>query len=753
MWPSRNPNMEIPRRERSAVLALKRTLVHLLLLSAFLALLAPAYAQGQGAGVIPPDVRAIMNKMSSGQQPTPEEQKRLQEWATSQASGRSRATVVGPGGAPGGSAGKAASRAQGSLAQFCPPSAGVQLPGAPPSQSEYVALLKTLVTKYGAKLPLATRASLDAGLAKPGGSNGASYGAMLNAAGAMDESVYAAAVAAARNPADALAANNLGVSLSEAGDHRSSALVLLYVSHLRPNSPLAAVNLGWTYFNAGATAPAQREFQHALGLASDMAGPEAGMGLIAACRGDTPTAMRLLKSSLGKGYSVVAAAAMVRAQAAQPPAQQGQGQSGTEERPSPPPDLSGESQEMIPDLPLYPQAERNINQTEGLNQLRDWSKSRLGELQSRLLELSGRVAALNRRATQEGNALYLPVVFDRELFEFRQVMNLTFAARFRNMDATIQDITQVQNTNAQVTAAILIPEQQHFLQLNERLIEHMQEMTACGNNDICRYKVEKKIDAVKAEMEDAAYQICLHSKQSMDVTYVQTYKHWKTQWDDLRPAAADLYAFTDSIIQRVWVPSLNELLQAQREAAVMSMYHASAGEAAALAEMAKGYKDLKCVPPAPPANAESAEQPKLPHEGPPECPLKPPVSIGCGVVSITLGCDSAAIEGGEGLRFKASRNFRTHETTLWGGVGASAEAKADFLGPLSPKAELKAEAGVGVTFGQGGAVSDVFVSSTLSASASAGGRSIDMSASGTAALEGGATLSASLAGMDASVHN
>jgi tetratricopeptide (TPR) repeat protein len=735
------------------VLAVKRTLVDLLLLGVFLALLAPVYAQGQGAGVIPPDVRAIMNKLSSGQQPTPEEQKRLQEWATSQAGGQSHSAGAKLGSSAGGGAGEVAQRAKASLAQFCPSSAGVQLPVAPPSGAEYVALVKTLVSKYGAKLPLATRASLDAGLAKPGGGNGASVGAMLNAGGAMDESVYAAAVAAMRNPADALAANNLGVTLSEAGDHRSSSLVLLYLSRLRPNSPLAAVNLGWTYFNAGAVAPAQRAFQHALGLAPDMAGPEAGMGLIAACRGDTPTAMRLLKSSLGKGYSAVAAAALVRAQANQPPAQQGQGQSGTQETPSPPPDLSGESQEMIPDLPLYPQAERNLGQTEGLKRVRDWSKSRLGELESRLQELSARVAALNRRATQEGNALYLPVVFDRELFEFRQVMDLTFVARFRNMDATAQAVTQVQNTNAQVTAAAILPEQQHFFQLNERLIELMQEMAACGDNDLCRAQVEKKMNAVKAEMEDTAYQICLHSKQSMDVTYVQAYKLWKTQWDDFRPAAADLYVFTDPILQRVWVPSLNELLQTQREAAVMTVYHASAGEAAALAEMAQAYKDFKCVPPAPPATAENAEQPKLPQESPPECPLKPPVSLGCGLVSITLGCDSAAIEGGEGLRFKASRDFRKHETTLWAGVGASAAAKADFLGPLSPKAELKTETGVGVTFGQGGAVSGVFVSSTLSASASAGGRSIGMSASGTAALEGGATLSASLAGMDASVHN
>jgi hypothetical protein len=124
------------------------------------------------------------------------------------------------------------------------------------------------------------------------------------------------------------------------------------------------------------------------------------------------------------------------------------------------------------------------------------------------------------------------------------------------------------------------------------------------------------------------------------------------------------------------------------------------------------------------------------------------------LISFTLGCDHASIEGGEGFRFKASRDFKKHETTLWVGAGASAEAKADFLGPMSPKAELTAEAGVGVKFGRDGVVSDVFVSSQLTAGGSIAGQSLGMSASGTMALEGGASLSGSLpGGIGGTVHN
>jgi len=734
---------------------IRRFLGKLLLAAGVLLLLLTLFPVcGQAQGTIPPDVQAIMNKLSSGKTPTAAEQERLQEWAASQAAAFQQGASGTSGGqqprtAKAGLQSQSAQKgAQISLKSFCPAPAGAQLPATAPTAAEYVELVKSLASRYGAMLARETRASIDAGVAQPGGGTlGASYGAILNAAGAINEAVYAAATAAQKNPADLLAANNLGVNLSEAGDHQSSALVLLYVTRMRPTSPLAAVNLGWTYFNAGASAPAQKEFQRALGLAPDMSGPEAGLGLLAACRGDNATAMRLLKSSLSKGYSSVAAMAFVQAKANQPPSETGQDQkaqdqSGSEGNPPAPSNRS----DMIPDLPLHPEAERNVPQIDALKRVSDWAAQHMDELTKRFMDVSARVAALNRRAKQDGDAIDLPIVFEGELFEFRQVMDLTFSARFRNMEPTLKEITQVMNTNGRVTGAIVIPEEQHLLDQNQQLIELMTEYSACGENKICQAQVQKRINAEGAEIKNTAYLLCLHSKQSMDVTYVQSYKHWKTAWDDFRPAAADLYAFTDPILQRVWVPSLNEMLQLERESVVMSMYRPLSGEAAALAELGKAYQGMECVPPPPPSQAESADTPNLSQKKPPNCPFDKPMSVGCGLLSMTLGCDDVTISGGEGARFKVHRNFKTHETTLWAGAGASAEAEMDFLGPMSPKAELKAEVGVGVKFGPGGSVTDVFVSSELTAGASLAGKSLDMSASGTAALEGGATLTGSLPG-------
>ena len=741
--------------------------IFLLSVSVVLFLLTLPLAHGQAPPSIPPDVQAIMQKLSSGKAPTAAEQKRLQEWGKAQAAAYKQGGAGTTAGAvQAGAAQKTRQQSQSaqkaaliSLKKACPTATGAQLPTAAPTASEYVALLKTLVKSYGAKLAPETRASIDLGIAPPNAapeaSPGASFGAVLNAAGAINEAVYASASAALKNSTDLLAANNLGVNLSEAGDHSSSALVLLYVAKMRPNSPLASVNLGWTLFNAGASASAQKAFQRAHGLSPDMSAPEAGMGLLAGCRGDTTTATKLLKSSLDKGYSKVAAMAFMQAKASQPPSQTGEDQKGQDQSGSDGnPPASSNNPEVIPDLTLHPEGERNISQIDLLKRVRDWAMQHNNELMQRYSDTLTRVAAINRRAKLDGDAIDLPRVFDRELFEFRQAIDLTFAARFRNIAPTIQEIGKVMDTNARVTVAIVGPDLQHNIDQNQQYMELIKDLTACGDNETCQARVQKQIDAKRAEMDDTLYRICMHTKQSADVIYAQSYKHWKTTWDEFRPAAADLYAFTDPILDRVWVPSLNEMLQLQRQLTVMTHYTALSGEAAALAAMSEGYRDMKCVPPSPPPTADSDDTPNLPQKQPPDCPFSKPASFGFGAVSVKLGCDDVTISGGEGFRFKASRNFKTHETTLWGGVGASAEAKVDFLGPMSPKAEATAQAGMGVKFSGDGSVSDVFVTSEFTAGVGMGGKSADISVSGEAALEGGASLSAELpGGIGGTVHH
>jgi Flp pilus assembly protein TadD len=693
-------------------------------------------------------VQAIMNKHSAGGIPTPQEQQRLQSWGQSMAKGMSSAGAASGGASPSNGSPLQGQPGAGkiSFTQLCPKPSSSALPSTAPTAAEYLALVKTLASRYGAKLDLQTRMALDSGVTQAG-ANAGSLPALLVPAGAINEAVYAGAVAAQRNPLDVNAANNLGVSLDQAADYPDAARVLLYLTSLRPQSPLAAVNLAWVDFNAGSSAAAKKQFVRAQGLGSDMAAPEEGQGLIAGCQGDMASAKTLLGSSLKKGYSTAGAVGFMAAQQAQPSSATDAGWTPPESEPPP------NADSMIPDLKVPEQLQYSPDYAAALTQLLQHSQSRFVDLENQMMAAGQRVAAINRRFQQQGNSVInLPLTFEAELFEFKEVVNLSYYARFRNMDQVTKQVTPAMNANPQTSATTLNGDVQQLFALDE-------QMRACGGDDACLGKVEQQIDQV-------SYQMCLHSKQGMDAMYPPLYKLWKTQWDDFRPASADLYAFTDPILKKVWVPALYDFLSLQRETTVYSLYTPLSGTAAGLVKMGDTYKDMKCVPPPPKETEEEANPPNLPKEAPPECPLGNGIDFGLLVVSVHLGCDSASIEGGEALKFKASRNFATHSTTLWAGVGAGASVGVDapMLGSMTPKASLSAEVGVGITIGQNGTVSDVFVSSDLSAKVSAGkintgpislpqpGTSIGMGASGVYSLENGATLSGNIAGFGGTIH-
>jgi hypothetical protein len=742
----------------------------LISVAVFLAALFAVQGAAQAPPSIPPDVQAIMNKLSAGGTPTPQEQQRLQQWSQSMANSMSPSGAQTGGasqsfgssaspqspGSPGLPFQGGASNAKISFTQLCPKPSSAALPSTPPTAAEYLALVKALATRYGAKLDLQTRMALDSGVTQAG-ANAGSLPALLVPAGAINEAVYAGAVAAERNPLDVNAANNLGVSLDQAADYPDAARVLLYLASLRPQSPLAIVNLAWVYFNAGSSAAAKKQFQLAQRLASDMAAPEEGQGLIAGCQGDMASAKTLLGSSLKKGYSTAGAVGFMAAQQAQPSSSPTDaGWAPPDSEPPPNPDS------MIPDLKVPEQMEYSPNYAAALKQLAQHSQSRLADLENQMMAAGQRVAAINRRFQQQGDGVInLPLTFEAELFEFKEVVNLSYYARFRNMDQVNKQVTQAMNANGETTVTTMGGDFRQYDQLNTQMTQMQKEAAGCGSNQACWEKYEQQLKDVMAQMDQLSYQTCLHSKQSIDGSYIQTHKLWKAQWDDFRPASADLYAFTDPILKKVWVPALYDFLSLQRETTVYSIYTPLSGAAAGLVRAGDAYKDMKCVPPPPKETTEEARPPDLPTESPPPCPLGNGIGFGLLVVSVHLGCDSASIEGGEALKFKATRNFATHSTTLWAGVGAGASAGFDapMLGSMTPKASVSAEAGVGITIGQNGTVSDVYVSSELSAKISAGkaptgpislpqpGTSIGMSASGVYSLENGATLSGNIAGI------
>jgi hypothetical protein len=701
----------------------------------------PAEAQ---TSAIPPDIQTLRAKLKAGQALTTQEEARLKQWLDS----LSQRGATAPGAAATTAAPAAAAQS------FCPP-AGAALPAAAPADAELLLLLQTLVTGRAAKLDTATRQSLDSSL-RASASTGASVAALLGTGGAVDEAVYTAAATALRNPADLIAINNLSVILSEAGDHRTSALMALYVVKKRPDSPLASVNLAWTYFNGGARAQAEPEFKRAKGLAPGLADPETGLGLLAACRGDAVNAADLLKAGLKKGYSQVAATAVKSIKRSQPPAPPATSKAELSGLPK---GETGDPSKMIPDLKVSPEPGRNEARAESFRKLHKFASGRIGELQARGQVLAQQIASINRQATETGNALFLPKVFEKQMFQFEQIMDLAFASRFRDFPSVGQAAgNSITGAGRSFFAAAntKMPQMLEMMRQNNAL---MMDMIACGEDSACKAQVQKKMDALTVRANELSASICFQAKTAIDVVIGSDQKIWKSMHEGLRAAAPDLYAYTNPVLAEVFVPALNELMQIQREVMVLSILEKSAAMAEAIAEMDKGYRDLKCVQNPPPDPDESAD-PQLPEKAsPPDCPLKPPLTLGVpGFAKITLGCDGASIERTfPGVRFKLSRDFKKHETTAWvgAGVGAGAtpDSRFDALGSLSPKIGANAEVGVGIKIGKDGAVTDMFMTASVGAGASfgntyglSGANSIGMGASATVSLMNGAQISGTLPG-------
>jgi len=686
---------------------------------------------------IPPDVQAIMNKAKSGQTPTKAETARMQQWA------QSMSGAASGGGAGGASAAPAIGAPGPTLPR--PPARALLVTTVAPTRAEYVVLVKSLAETYGRKLGT-HRAEFDRIFAKQGaGSSPAQAAATLYISGAAGASVYASAVAAAANPDDFQVASNLGVALDTIPDPKAASAVLLYARKLAPEQALPALNLAWVYFNSGHTSEAKTLFQKAAALDPDLSGPPAGLGMLASSSGDTATAMSMFRKSLSKSYSGVVAAGFVKAQQAQE--QEQQKQSPNEPPPSFPPSGDAESS-PLPELPVKEDPRATVASTQAFQQAMSYADKETQAAMARLQDAQSRVMAIGRRAQIDPDGtIDLPRLFDKQLFEYSQIAMLTVGTVAREGEKTIKQAVGVMAPGNQQNVNLMSADADTFIQLQK------DQIAALEARDFPRVKV------IQQQMDDLAYKDCKRLKENLGTNYAQTFKIWKRFSDSSRASVRDLYAYSQPVIDQIWVPALNDFVQARRELAVLNMYKQCAGCATVVAGQAKAYSQLKCLPPEPPKPPETVKDPTLTKKEP-DCPLNPPVKLSLVVVKMELGCDKVKISGGEVLRVEVERTFGK-STAIWVGVGAAASLPGISLGgggslgdngkSWSPPgtmatASTTAQVMVGVRFGDSGAVEDVSIKSTVSATGSAGPLSGSIGISATASLENGPNVAPILTG-------
>ena len=134
-----------------------------------------------------------------------------------------------------------------------------------------------------------------------------------------------------------------------------------------------------------------------------------------------------------------------------------------------------------------------------------------------------------------------------------------------------------------------------------------------------------------------------------------------------------------------------------------------------ISAFASGSGDCPEMPPPPPPSAQE-EDVEIPDKNRPDCPFKnKPGKVGLGVCSITIDCESAGMECGQGIISGAKWNYKNKELTLFGGVGV----RGDF-GVPGANVSAGAKAGFEVSFNRNNQITDIGFKAEADASSTIG---------------------------------
>lgn len=181
-----------------------------------------------------------------------------------------------------------------------------------PPQSEYLEIVRNYNVKSGETLA-EMKTKLDQSFAQMKTATEISNFGMMSLAGGKKDAnnsaaaIFAVTTAALKTPNDALTASNFGVLLKNAGAYDDSLKVLLYAEKPAPQNALIQINLGWTIAYLGDFFTAKMHFQSAINLDKFNYQGYEGLGLLYRVEGNAQEASKYLRMCLKQGYSRSAA--------------------------------------------------------------------------------------------------------------------------------------------------------------------------------------------------------------------------------------------------------------------------------------------------------------------------------------------------------------------------------------------------------------------------------------------------------------
>lgn len=627
-----------------------------------------------------------------------------------------------------------------SFSSQCPRQKGIISTAEEVTTDQYLTMVRELITKYGgklgSKLTLVRQMLMESSVP----TDGADMAAIFHMSGWGVAAVYSAAWSAEKVPQDILAANTLGVILKDMQDYNASLKALKYADKLKPGIPVVIINTGWTCYEMGDFESAQQMFSKALRINPDLTAPHLGLGLMAECAGDHFTALKHLRIALADNYSSAGLAAYRQAKTAADASgesSEGESQSGANAHGS-------QGGITLPDIQMSGPPEGLMQMQEPLERLMAGLEDRITRLTEQLLSVSSTVSAQQARAASNpGGSVVFSRDYANELRMFNDVTELLFGPNSNFGTAVTAGINDCDRTMESVedNLGTITQDMEKQLRLTDeknRIAEECnRKLEACGTNEACAKKAEAEakaaIDPIDAELEQVNYRICRNTKRGTDMTIGCQSRYYTRANKAFREAVFDYYAFTDPILERIYSPSYNEMLNLQREIRVLSQQKALTGVALSIAATSEGYKSMVCVEPQPEKPPKEVKEPELPKKKEKPCPLGDGIRGGIGGFSAELTCDHVTISGGKGLLGSVTRDFNAHQTKVWVGAGV----KAEYAG-----GNVAGEASMGVEFvvGENSTLDDIAFTSSVKTSL---GGLMEGEVSARISVEGGPQISTS----------
>lgn len=476
----------------------------------------------------------------------------------------------------------------------------------------------------------------------------ASEAAVLGATGANPALALALCGSAIRYGVDdAHVVSNFGELLHLAKLTREAAAVLTYARTLSPKSPVVITNLANVLFELGRQKEAERAWRDAIALDEKYGPAHEGLVALYLARRDIPHAIEELFKASQWTYvpsmsNAVTQIQMSGSSATIPPppaAAASAGQSGQSR-----PRVGPGDRLIIPDLPNWPDRMAFVASLQGMQpMIEDITTGGLG----------GSLAFAERYYGGAGQGAPNHPLSRQPLFEL-ELLNMYLADQLKKALAPYQSKGETASKKMA----------QGIQQAGDAWIPKIQEATARGDYQAARVAMANcsKAGRVVADKFFAEWR---------DAT--------RASWSKAKEALELYWVYSDGILGRIYdQPSFDFAQQVRVTTVKVSLLPFAVGMTSQLTGMAMA--DVMCLAPADSAPPVPGPQPtvklELPSKQKEKCPIEGLPSIGVGVASLSVNCESWELEAGEGVIGKVKRNFKTGATTI--GIGPGIEG--DFIG-------------------------------------------------------------------------